>query len=367
MPSTTDSNIAGDIGYDAVLLLSFGGPESPDDVMPFLENVVRGRGIPRDRLLAVAEHYQHFGGVSPINAANRELLEAIRAEFGAHDLDLPVYWGNRNWHPFVDDTVAEMTRDGVRAALVFATSAYAGYSGCRQYQEDLLRARSAVGVDRAPVLDKLRHFFDHPGFIDPQVEAVRRAVDDISRERHPATRLVFTAHSIPLVMAALAGPAALTGELAPDEGLYVRELREAARLVAVRAAPSIDWSLVWQSRSGPPSVPWLEPDINDHLRKLAATGVSDVIVVPIGFVSDHVEVLWDLDHEAAETAAELGVRLVRTPSPGSDGRFAAMVRELVQERLDPATPKRSLSAIGPMHDHCPLGCCPSGRRVTADR
>ncbi len=352
------------MSYDALLLLSFGGPEQQQDVMPFLENVVRGRGVPRDRLLGVAEHYRHFGGRSPINDQNRALLAAVRAELSTHGLDLPVYWGNRNWHPFVEDTVSEMTRDGVRRALVLVTSAYSSYSGCRQYQEDLARAAEAAGAD-APELDKIRHFFDHPGFIDPQADAVRAAVAAIDAGRQATTRLVFTAHSIPTAMARQAGPAALVGELTSDQGLYVVELREASRLVAAAGAPEIGWDLVWQSRSGPPSVPWLEPDVNDHLAKLADAGVTDVIVVPVGFVSDHVEVLWDLDVEARDTAERLGLGFTRTPSPGTDPRFVAMIRELVTERLDPTVEKRALSPVGPSHDTCPLGCCPAPRRPAA--
>jgi ferrochelatase len=347
--------------YDALLLLSFGGPEGPDDVMPFLENVVRGRGVPRERLLGVAEHYQHFGGISPINDQNRALIAALRTELADHDVDLPVYWGNRNWQPYVADTVATMAKDGVRRALVLVTSAYSSYSGCRQYQDDLARAIGAIGPD-APQLHKIRHFFDHPGFIEPQADAVRAALAGIDESRHSTTRLVFTAHSIPLSMARQSGPAALVGDLTPEQGLYVAELREASRLIGDMGAPGIGWDLVWQSRSGPPSVPWLEPDVNDQLRALAADGVTDVVVVPVGFVSDHVEVLWDLDNEARDTAAELGLGFTRTPSPGTDPRFVAMVRELVVERLDPAAPKRALSPLGPSHDTCPLGCCPLPRR-----
>jgi ferrochelatase len=347
--------------YDALLLLSFGGPEGPDDVMPFLENVVRGRGVPRDRLLGVAEHYRHFGGVSPINDQNRALITALRTEFADHDLDLPIYWGNRNWHPYVADTVATMAKDGVRRALVLATSAYSSFSGCRQYQDDMARAIEATGPG-APELHKIRHFFDHPGFVEPQADAVRAAVAAIDAARHASTRLVFTAHSIPASMARQSGPAALVAELTPEQGLYVAELREASRLIADSGAPDIGWDLVWQSRSGPPSVPWLEPDVNDHLASLADDGVTDVVVVPVGFVSDHVEVLWDLDNEARETAGRLRLGFTRTPSPGTDPRFVAMVRELVVERLDPAATKRALSPLGPSHDSCPLGCCPAPRR-----
>jgi ferrochelatase len=333
-------------------VLSFGGPEGPDEVMPFLENVTRGRGIPPERLVGVAEHYQHFGGVSPINGQNRALIAAVHDELDAHGIDLPIYWGNRNWDPFVTDTVREMASDGVRRALVFATSAYSSYSSCRQYQDDLVAAREAVG-DGAPTFEKIRHFFDHPGFIDPQVDAVQAAVAGVDPPRRTSTRLVFTAHSIPVAMAQAAGP---------DGNLYVDQLRAAAGLIASSAAPDLSWDLVFQSRSGPPSVPWLEPDVSDHLRALARDAVTDVVVVPVGFVSDHLEVLWDLDVEAAAVAAELGLGFTRTPAPGTDPRFVAMVRELVQERIDSTCPKLALSALGPSHDLCPVGCCPAPAR-----
>jgi ferrochelatase len=328
--------------YDALLLLSFGGPEGPEDVLPFLENVVRGRGVPRERLLDVAEHYTHFGGVSPINDQNRALLAAIREV-----VDLPVHWGNRNWHPLVEDTVAAMRDDGVRRALVFVTSAYTSYSGCRQYQDDLVRARAAVGPD-APELDKLRHYFNHPGFVEPAADGVRAALESL-----PDARLVFTAHSIPQSMEDTSGPGG---------HLYTAQLREAARLVteSVRGEGA-GFDVVWQSRSGPPSVPWLEPDINDHLAALASDGVGAVVVSPIGFVSDHVEVLWDLDEEAAATAAKLGLGYARAATVGTDPRFVAMVRELVDERRSGA-PARALGPMGPSHDVCPFDCCPAPRR-----
>ncbi|HWA66819.1 MAG TPA: ferrochelatase [Mycobacteriales bacterium] len=332
--------------YDALLVLSFGGPEGPDDVMPFLENVTRGRDVPRARLEAVAEHYLHFGGVSPINAQNRALVAAVRADFAASGLGLPVYLGNRNWRPYVGDVAAEMAADGVRNALVFVTSAYASYSACRQYQDDLAAAAAPLGPT-APELHKLRHFFDHPGFIEPQRDAVREAVASIDPSRHATTRLVFVAHSIPEAMAAAAGP---------NGGLYVAQLAAAAELVAA-AADHIGHVLAYCSRSGPPSVAWLTPDVNDALRDLAADGVSDVVVVPIGFISDHIEVRWDLDVEAAATAAELGIGFHRTAPPAGDPRFVEMVRELVQERLDRAAPRRAMSVIGPAHDVCPAGCC----------
>jgi protoporphyrin/coproporphyrin ferrochelatase len=336
--------------YDAFVLLSFGGPEKPDDVMPFLRNVVRGRGVPEERLAAVAEHYMHFGGVSPINQQCRDLLAAIKTDFSAYGVDLPLYWGNRNWHPMLEDTVAQMRDDGVTSALGFATSAYGGYSSCKQYWEDIARARAKVGPG-APQITKLRQFWDHPGFVEPHVSAVRDALGTLAPERRATTRLVFTAHSIPASMAETAGP---TG------GRYTAQLNETARLVHAEAAADLPWDLVWQSRSGPPQVPWLEPDINDHLARLADQGVTDVVVSPIGFVSDHLEVLWDLDNEAAETAEKLGLGYARAATPGTDPRFVTMVRELVQERTD-AQPRRRLGTL-PIWDECPGGCCPVPQR-----
>ncbi|MGW4464288.1 ferrochelatase [Micromonospora sp. NPDC004704] len=341
------------MAYEALLLVGFGGPERPDDVLPFLANVTRGRGVPPERLAQVAEHYQHFGGVSPINQQNRDLLAAIRADFAANGVDLPVYWGNRNWHPLLADTVAEMRADGIGTALAFVTSAYGGYSSCRQYQEDLVAARSAVGPE-APMIDKLRQFWDHPGFVEPHADAVRAALGTLDPARRASTRLVFTAHSVPTAMAAAAGP---------QGGRYVAQLRETAALVAAAAAPDLPYDLVWQSRSGPPHVPWLEPDINDHLAVLAADGVSSVVVSPIGFVSDHLEVVWDLDTEAAATAKQLGLDYARAATPGTDPRFVAMVRELVIERVNPpdTSPRRRLGTL-PVWDTCPAGCCVPARR-----
>lgn len=341
------------MAYDALLLLSFGGPEGPEDVLPFLANVTRGRGVPPERLAEVAEHYRHFGGVSPINQQCRDLIDAIRTDFAAHGVDLPIYWGNRNWHPMIADTVARMRGDGVRAALAFVTSAYGGYSSCRQYLEDIAAARAAVGPD-APVIDKLRQYWDHPGFVEPHADAVRNALAGLDPDRRESTRLVFTAHSVPVAMAATAGP---TG------GRYEAQLAETARLVAAAAAPDLRYDLVWQSRSGPPQVPWLEPDINDHLRTLPAEGVTSVVVSPIGFTSDHLEVVWDLDTEAATTAREVGLDYVRAATPGTDPRFVTMVRELVVERLSPpeAAHRRRLGAL-PTWDTCPMACCPSPPR-----
>jgi protoporphyrin/coproporphyrin ferrochelatase len=329
--------------YDALVVVSFGGPEGPDDVVPFLERVTAGRGIPRERLVEVGAHYALFGGVSPINAHNRALVAAVRAELAAHGHDLPVFWGNRNWHPLLADTVAEMADAGIRRALAFVTSAYGSYSGCRQYLDDIARARAEVGA-RAPIVDKLRTFHDHPGFVEPFREHVRAALASVPAERRATTRVVCTAHSVPRAQA--------------DAAPYLAQLQETAALVAEVAAPGIPWSLVFQSRSGPPQVPWLEPDVGDHLETLAAAGVTDVVLVPVGFTSDHMEVVYDLDTQAAARAAEAGVRLLRVPTPGTHPAFVAMVRELVEERLDPTAPRRALGRLGPGPDVCAAGCCP---------
>ncbi|HEV2779356.1 MAG TPA: ferrochelatase [Actinophytocola sp.] len=318
---------------DALVWLSFGGPEKPEDVRPFLENVTRGRGVPPERLDEVERHYQSFGGLSPINRLNREAIDATRAELRRQGVDLPVYFGNRNWHPMIEDTVAELAADGVRRALVFATSAYGGYSACRQYDEDIARARAAVG-ERAPELTKLRQFFDHPLFVSAFADAVRAAA---ARLPGPEHRLVFTAHSVPVSADRAAGP--------PGEGghRYSRQVTEAARLVAADVGVA-DFDVVWQSRSGPPHIPWLEPDIVDHLDSLHESGVPAVVVCPVGFVSDHLEVVWDLDTEAAHRAEELGMGFARAATPGSDPRFAELVVELVREHVD-GTPPRKLSAF----------------------
>ena len=313
------------MSYDALLWLSFGGPEGPEDVRPFLENVTRGRGVPPERLDEVEQHYRHFGGVSPINALNRAAIAAVEGL-----IDLPVYFGNRNWHPMVEDTLAEMKAAGVRRALVFPTSAYGGYSACRQYDEDVRRARAAV--PDAPELVKLRQFFDHPLFVECFADAVRTAAADFADYR-----LVFTAHSVPLSADRASGP--------PEEGghRYSRQVAEAARLVA-GAVGAEEHDVVWQSRSGPPQVPWLEPDVVDHVEALAARGVANVVVCPIGFVSDHLEVVWDLDTEARDRAAELGLGFARAATPNDDPRFARLVTELVAEHLSGA-PARKLSAF----------------------
>jgi ferrochelatase len=351
MPATPSDPVA---PYDALLLVSFGGPERPEDVVPFLENVTRGRGIPRDRLEEVGGHYFRFGGRSPINDLNRALLAAIRADLADHGVSVPVYWGNRNWDPFLADAVAEMWRDGVTRAACFVTSAYSSYSSCRQYREDLAAASAGAG-GRSPRLDRLRSYYNHPGFLEPLVDAVVAAVDG-----RPAARLVFVTHSIPASMNEGSGPSG---------GAYLAQHRNAAAYVAHRVAAVTGrdhaHDLVFCSRSGPPQVPWLEPDVNDHLEKLAGDGVGSVVLVPIGFVSDHMEVVYDLDTEALATAERLGLDAVRVPTSGSDPRFVAMVRDLLVERaaVERGEPVERVSVGGDpaCWDMCPRVCCPNPR------
>ncbi|WP_092926781.1 ferrochelatase [Actinopolyspora alba] len=339
---------------DALLYLSFGGPEGHEEVRPFLENVTRGRNVPPERLDEVAEHYHHFGGVSPINRLNREIMGSLEGELAERGLNLPVYFGNRNWHPMVEDTVERMAADGVRRALVFATSAWGGYSGCRQYHEDIARARSAVGERRAPELVKLRQFYDHPLFVAANADAVTRAYAALPEDVRAQARLVFTAHSVPLSAEERSG-----ADGRPQ--WYSRQVQEAARLVA-EAVGVTGYDLVWQSRSGPPSVPWLEPDVCDHLEQLPAKGVPAVVTSPVGFVSDHLEVVWDLDNEAAEKADELGLGFARAETAGTDPRYARMIAELVSEHVEDQR-VRKLSPLvkagcGVNGELCvPQGCC----------
>jgi ferrochelatase len=312
-----------------------------DDVMPFLANVVRGRNVPPERLQQTASHYAHFGGRSPLPAQTRALVAAVEQQLAAHGPRLPVYLGNRNWHPFLADTLRQMARDGVKRALAFFTSAYGSYSGCRQYLENVAAARAEVG-DEAPQVDKLRAFYNHPGFVEPLVELVGEALSRIEEPRRAGARLVFTAHSLPRALAA--------------SSPYEAELRETAGLVAQRLGRP-EFALVYQSRSGPPSQPWLEPDIVEHLRALAADGVKDVVVAPIGFLSDHMEVVYDLDTDASARAGELGLNLVRAATVGTHPRFVRMIRELVVERIEGALDRPSLGTRGPAPDVCAAGCC----------
>ena len=334
--------------FDALLIVGFGGPEGPDDVIPFLENVLRGRNVPGARLLEVAEHYRHFGGRSPINQQMRELIALVEAELDAQGPRLPVYWGNRNWHPMLADTLRRMQSEGIRCAAAFVMSAYSSYSGCRQYLEDISRAREAVGPG-APEIDKLRVFYNHPGFIEPMAERVRDALEQIPAESRSSAALIYTAHSIPLSMAA--------------GSRYESQLREACRLVSERAGRT-DGRLVYQSRSGPPSQPWLGPDINECLREIHSAGTRDVVIAPIGFISDHMEVLYDLDTEARALSQELGLRMIRASTVGNHPAFVGMIRELLLERMG-ELPARWSGDQGPSHDVCEPDCCPTpGRPVT---
>ena len=327
---------------DAILIVSFGGPEGMDDVIPFLENVLRGKNVPRERLLEVSHHYELFGGVSPINDQNRALISALRAELDAAGIALPIYWGNRNWVPTIPEALRQMRDDGIKHALAYFTSAYSSYSGCRQYRENIAAAQAEIG-DGAPQVSVLRKFYNHPGFVLTNAEHVRAAYAAIPAERRDAAPLVFTAHSIPQRMA--------------DNSLYVTQLRDTCQLVA-EAVGRPDWQLVYQSRSGPPSQPWLEPDILDTLRGLRETGVQDVVVLPIGFISDHMEVLYDLDTEARQLCADIGLNMVRAATVGVHPRFIQMIRELVVERLTLPQTRPALGARGPSHDVCPVNCCP---------
>lgn len=334
--------------YDALLLVSFGGPERPDEVMPFLENVTRGRGIPRERLAVVAEHYHHLGGKSPLNDQNRALIAAIREDFARHGIPLPIYFGNRNWHPLLADAVAEMKAAGVQRALAFITSAYSSYSGCRQYLGDIEQARAAVGG--APTIEPLRRFFNHPGFVDASVERVQAAWEALRARlappAHPAARVAFTAHSIPRTMAETCD--------------YERQLRANAAWIAERIGGA-EWDLAWQSRSGPPQIPWLEPDILDHARALHARGVPGLVIAPIGFLSDHVEVLYDLDVEARQLCDTLGMPMVRAGTVGTHPRFIDTIRALVLERLR-GDPTRSVGPLPPRPQPCAPDCCPAPER-----
>ncbi len=335
-------------GFDAVLLLSFGGPEGPDDVVPFLENVTRGRGVPQERLEEVAAQYARFGGVSPINAQNRALLAALRAELDRRGRDLPLAWGNRNWAPFVEDTLADLAARGHRRVLALTTSAYSSYSSCRQYLEDIERAQAHVGEqlgpDAVPDVVKVRPYWNHPGFVLATVDRLRAAVDEVPPERRGGTRLVFTAHSIPVAMARTCD--------------YEAQLHDVVAMVSGELAVDLPTDLVFQSRSGPPQVPWLEPDIVDHLRALHGDGVDSVVVAPIGFISDHMEVVYDLDTQAAAAAADLGMTMIRAATVGTHPQFVRGLVDLLDEHLVGAPP-RAVGPLGPRPSPCAAGCCPA--------
>ncbi len=345
-----------DSRYDALLVVSFGGPEHRDEVIPFLENVLRGTRVPRERLLEVAEHYYHFDGISPINAQVRELVTALAAELRRHQIELPIYWGNRNWHPLLDDTLRRMKADGRRRALAFVTSAYGSYAGCRLYLESIDSARAALGPD-APTVDKLRLFYNHPGFIEAAAARVREALASFPVERRDAVHILYTAHSIPTSMA--------------ENCDYERQLTETGALIAQMLAQpdagsptdcnadrGLRWQLAYQSRSGPPQQPWLGPDIGDAIRQLAGRAdVGGVVIAPIGFLSDHCEVQYDLDVEARGLCDALGLPMVRAGTVGTHPRLVSMIRELIEERLDPSRPKSTCGRFGPAPDVCPPDCC----------
>ena len=324
--------------YDALLIVSFGGPEGMDDVMPFLENVLRGRNVPRERMLQVAHHYELFDGVSPINGQNRKLIAALKVELEANGPHLPIYWGNRNWHPLLAGALQQMANDGIKHALAFVTAAYSSFSSCRQYRQNIIDAQSAVGSN-APQVDKLRAFYNHPLFIKANVDQIRASLQQFPSATSPD--LVFTAHSIPESMA--------------NNCDYAAQLSETARLIAEELGVE-RWQLTYQSRSGSPSQPWLGPDVCDHLRQLRTDGATGVVVAPIGFVSDHMEVIYDLDIEAQKVAKEIGLKMVRAATAGTHPAFVEMIRELILERTADITP-RALGNRGPSNNVCPVDCC----------
>ena len=344
--------------YDAILLTSFGGPESQDEVVPFLERVTAGRGIPAERLIEVGQHYIKLGGVSPINAQNRALLAAMREHFPTRGIDLPIYWGNRNSAPFFADVLKEIHADGHRRVLAFVTSAYSSYSGCRQYRENLAAALKESGLEGELEIDKIRQYFDLPGFLKPVADDLAQAIREMSAKLPLGKiRIMFSTHSIPTAMAETSGPEGLRALTAEVGGTYTAQHLEAATEIAATVASELgeipDWELVYQSRSGSPQIPWLEPDINDAIETAKDAGIEGVIVVPIGFISDHVEVIWDLDTQAAETAENLGLAYYRVRTAGVAPEFVAGIADLVLERLDGA-----LTSTAPF---CAANCCPNPR------
>lgn len=355
--------------YDALLLAGFGGPEGQEDVLPFLRNVTAGRGIPDERLEEVATHYRHFGGVSPINAQTQQLREAIEKELRDRGLDLPVYWGNRNWTPYLEDTVQEAADAGHTRLLALATSAYSSYSSCRQYREDFARALLNTGLAGTVRIDKVRQYFDHPGFVTPFIEGVDKALRQFEAEQlaPEEIRVLFATHSLPTADGERSGPPELS---LGDGGAYAAQHRAVGEVIMEQVRfelPSrtgTQWELVYQSRSGPASQPWLEPDVCDRIAELPAEGIKAVIIVPLGFLSDHMEVLWDLDEEAIEAAEEAGLRAVRTATPGVHPDFVRGLVDLVQERMDavPVTDREHMTTLGPWYDVCRPGCCENVRR-----
>ncbi|MFC6326210.1 ferrochelatase [Microbacterium koreense] len=356
------------VAYDGLLLAGFGGPEGQDDVIPFLRNVTRGRGIPDERLEEVAHHYRHFGGVSPINAQNRALKKALEAELAARGIDLPVYWGNRNWAPYLADAVQDAAAAGHTKLLGLATSAYSSFSSCRQYREDFARALEETGLAGTVTIDKIRQYFDHPGFVQPFIDGVRDAVAGFLEAGFAPNeiRVLFSTHSVPTADAQRSGPRDIDfgeGGAYEAQHLAVAEVVMDAVTAEIEQAGGVGWNLVYQSRSGPPTQPWLEPDVNDVIAELPDAGVRAVAIVPLGFMSDHMEVMWDLDTEAMESAEEVGIRAVRTPTPGVDPMFVRGLVDLVEERLSgtPASERPHRTALGPWFDVCRPACCENVR------
>ncbi|MGO4102700.1 ferrochelatase [Leifsonia sp. YAF41] len=365
--------------YDAILLAGFGGPEGQDDVIPFLRNVTRGRGIPEERLEEVAHHYRHFGGVSPINNQNRALKAAIEAELAFRGINLPVIWGNRNWNPYLAEVITAAHEAGQNRLIAIATSAYSSYSSCRQYREDFAAALADTGLEGTVQIDKVRQFFDHPGFVLPFIDGVKEGLAEVQAavpgiNVQTEVEVLFATHSIPSTDAAKSGQdlSDLDADGQPvrrygDDGAYAAQHRAVAEVVMAAATPSAEeqpaWQLVYQSRSGPPSMPWLEPDINDVIRALPERGIRAVVIVPLGFVSDHMEVLWDLDTEAMETAEENGLHAVRVPTPGTNPAYVSGLVDLVMERVNdvPVDERPALTELGPWYDVCRPGCCENVR------
>ncbi|WP_396668868.1 ferrochelatase [Microbacterium sp. R86528] len=366
--STGPAHVEVPVAYDGILLAGFGGPEGQDDVIPFLRNVTRGRGIPDERLEEVAHHYRHFGGISPINAQNRALKSALEAELRRREIELPVYWGNRNWAPYLHDAVREADAAEDRKLLALATSAYSSFSSCRQYREDFARVLDETGLASTMTIDKVRQFFDHPGFVQPFIDGVRDAVASFVDDgvEPAAIRVLFSTHSIPTADADRSGPRDIDfgeGGAYAAQHLAVAETVMAAVTADFPAAAGVGWELVYQSRSGPPTQPWLEPDVNDVIADLPNRGVAAVAIVPLGFMSDHMEVLWDLDTEATEAAAAAGLKSVRTPTPGIDPVFVSGLVDLVEERLrgTAARDRPHATNLGPWFDVCRPACCENVR------
>ncbi|MEM9953077.1 MAG: ferrochelatase [Chloroflexota bacterium] len=332
--------------YDAILVMSFGGPDKADDVVPFLQNVTRGRNIPEERLVEVGEHYYQFGGKSPINEQNLALIEALEEELAENNIDLPVYYGNRNWHPMITDTLQQMKDDGVKRAIAFFTSGFSCYSGCRQYRENIIEAQEAVG-DGAPEVDKIRVFYNHPGFIYPMVDNVRQALSNWDEDEQHNVHIIFTAHSIPMGQA--------------RNSAYEAQLKESCRIIA-DILETDNYTLVYQSRSGPPQMPWLEPDIVDYMEEIHEQGINNVVIVPVGFISDHMEVMFDLDTEAQDAAEEMSMKMVRAGTVGTAKPFVTMIRELVEERMTENPNRKALGKRPANHDICPIDCCLPGTR-----